>query len=129
VLESLKQENVKDFDKEREAERVLGMITGEQCYGVKNISTDKITVKQKQLTNCFPSSFLSTLLTAPLNYLNGIMLLHILFSIVLHRSKVAFAGTAHPHFKDHSQAANTTVGLQTNELIVGRTPYSPRVRA
>ena len=32
MLESLKQENVKDFDKEREVERVLGMITGEQFF-------------------------------------------------------------------------------------------------
>jgi len=77
----------------------------------KTSAQTKITVKQKQLMNCFPSAFLTTSLTAPLNYLNGVMLLCILFSIVLHRSKVAFAGTAHPHFKDHSQAANATVGL------------------
>ena len=32
MLESLKQENVKDFDKEREVERVLGLITGEQFF-------------------------------------------------------------------------------------------------
>jgi len=32
VLESLKQENFKDFDKEQEVERVLGMITGEQFF-------------------------------------------------------------------------------------------------
>ena len=32
VLKSLKQENVKDFDKEREVERVLGLITGEQFF-------------------------------------------------------------------------------------------------
>ena len=32
VLESLKQENVKDFDEEQEVERVLGLITGEQFF-------------------------------------------------------------------------------------------------
>jgi len=77
--------------------------------------------------NCFPSAFLTTLLTVPLNYLNGVMLLHILFLTVLHRSKAAFAGTTHPRCKDHSQAANTTIRLQTNELIVGQTPYLPQV--
>jgi len=33
------------------------------------------------------------------------MLPHILFSTILHKSKAAFAGTAHPHFKQMSKIA------------------------
>ena len=50
-------------------------------------------MKQKQLTNFFPSAFFTTLLRTPLNYLNGVMLLCIPFSTVLYRYKVAFADT------------------------------------
>ena len=72
---------------------------------LKNISTNEITVQQKQLTNCFPSAFLTTSFGTPLNCLNGVMLPHILFSTILHRSKAAFAGTAHPRFKQMSKIA------------------------
>jgi len=72
------------------------------------------------------------------------MLPHILFSTILHKSKAAFAGTAHPRFKQISKMALRILPAssldcrQTREtdqkkkltvqLIVGRTPYLPQVR-
>jgi len=106
----------------------------------KSISTNE-TVQQIQLTNCFPSAFLTTSLGTPLNCLNGVMLPHILFSTILHKSKAAFAGTAHPRFKQISKIALRILPAPpldykqmreteklTVQLIVGRTPYLPRVR-
>ena len=72
------------------------------------------------LTNCFPSAFLITSAGTPLNCRRGVIDPHlyphilrsvhitnqngtyIRFSTILHRSRAAFAGTAHPRFRQIS---------------------------